>query len=61
MSQSPIALLGATAGWGRWLELRSPPEDVVPDGRSGIVRVASWAWPICLVLVGLILINYRES
>lgn len=61
MSHSPIALLGATAGWGRWLELRSPPEDGVPDSRSGIVRIASWAWPICLVLVGFILINYRES
>jgi copper resistance protein D len=61
MSHSPIALLGATAGWGRWLELRSPPEDGVPDGRSRIVRFASWAWPICLVFVGFILINYREA
>ena len=24
LSHTPIALLGATAGWGRWLELRLP-------------------------------------
>ncbi|HEX3473069.1 MAG TPA: hypothetical protein VHT28_17960, partial [Silvibacterium sp.] len=60
-SHTPIALLGATAGWGRWLELRSPQDNDVPDLRSGIVRIASWIWPICLVLVGLVLINYRES
>jgi copper resistance protein D len=60
-SHTPIALLGATAGWGRWLELRAPQEDGAGDQRSGIVRVASWIWPVCLVLVGLILLNYRES
>jgi copper resistance protein D len=61
LSHTPIALLGATAGWGRWLELRWPQEDAPPEKRSGIVRVASWVWPMCLVLVGLILLNYRES
>ncbi|HTA85417.1 MAG TPA: CopD family protein [Silvibacterium sp.] len=61
MSHSPIALLGATAGWGRWLELRSPQDEDMPDMGSRIVRIASWIWPICLVLVGLILLNYRES
>ncbi len=25
LSHTPIALLGATAGWARWLELRLPP------------------------------------
>jgi putative copper resistance protein D len=53
MSHTPIALLGATAGWGRWLELR------LPDQRQS--KVASYIWPICLVLVGLVLLDYRES
>ncbi|HZU10284.1 MAG TPA: CopD family protein [Pseudacidobacterium sp.] len=53
MSHTPIALLGATAGWGRWLELR------LPDQRQS--KVASYIWPICLVLVGVVLLDYRES
>lgn len=53
MTHTPIALFGATAGWGRWIELRLP--------RSRAARIASWVWPICLVLVGLLLLNYRES
>ena len=53
MSHTPIALLGATAGWSRWLELR------LPDQKES--RVASYVWPVCLMLVGLVLLNYRES
>jgi putative copper resistance protein D len=53
MSHTPIALLGATAGWSRWLELR------LPERRES--RIAAWIWPACLMLVGLILLNYRES
>jgi putative copper resistance protein D len=53
MSHTPIALLGATAGWSRWLELR------LPDQRQS--RVASYVWPVCLMMVGLVLLNYRES
>ncbi len=53
MSHTPIALLGATAGWSRWLELR------LPDQKES--RIASYVWPVCLVLVGLVLLNYRES
>ncbi len=53
MSHAPIALLGATAGWSRWLELR------LPDQKES--RFASYVWPVCLMLVGLVLLNYRES
>jgi putative copper resistance protein D len=53
MSHTPIALLGATAGWGRWLELR------LPGSRES--RFASYVWPLCLIMVGLVLLNYRES
>jgi copper resistance protein D len=50
---TPIALLGATAGWTRWLELR------LPEQRES--TIASRVWPVCLMLVGLILLDYRES
>lgn len=53
LSHTPIALLGATAGWIRWLELRLPP------GRPS--RVAGRVWPLLFAAVGLILINYRET
>lgn len=53
MSHTPIALLGATAGWSRWLELR------LPEKRDS--RIASYVWPVCLVLVGIVLVDYRES
>jgi putative copper resistance protein D len=53
MSHTPIALLGATAGWSRWMELRLPGERPA--------RIAAWIWPVCLIAVGLVLINYREA
>jgi copper resistance protein D len=56
MSHAPIALLGATAGWSRWVQLRLPAGD---DAK--IRRMLGWIWPLCLVLVGCILLNYRES
>jgi putative copper resistance protein D len=52
LSHTPIALLGATAGWTRWLELR------LPQGRDS--RLAGFLWPIFLAAAGLILLNYRE-
>lgn len=48
----PLALAGITAGWARWLELRL-------DGRAG--RVAAWVWPAAFVVVGLVLLLYREA
>ncbi len=56
MSHTPIALLGATAGWSRWLELRLPGQQ-----NRGLKPILNWIWPICLALAGLILLNYRES
>jgi putative copper resistance protein D len=53
LTHTPIALVGATAGWTRWLELRLPP------GRSS--KIAGLAWPLLLAAAGLILLNYREA
>lgn len=48
----PLAIFGIAAGWARWLEIRLP-------GRGG--RVAGWAWPVFFILVGLVLVTYREA
>jgi putative copper resistance protein D len=53
LSHAPLAILGVVVGWSRWLELRLPSENKVRD------RMA-WLWPTCLVLIGLLLLNYRE-
>jgi putative copper resistance protein D len=52
LSHTPIALLGATAGWGLWLEMRLPA--------SRASRIAGFLWPCFLAAAGLVLLNYRE-
>jgi putative copper resistance protein D len=51
MTHTPLALFGITAGWSRWLELRTERQ---------VKTVCSWLWPICFSLVGLVLLTYRE-
>jgi putative copper resistance protein D len=51
VSHAPLGILGAFAGWGRWLELR------LPDARTA----AGWTWIACLTAVGLLLLGYREG
>jgi putative copper resistance protein D len=48
----PIAVLGITAGWTRWLEVKAPQTEG---------RWAGWVWPVCFILVGLLLLGYREA
>jgi putative copper resistance protein D len=52
LSHTPMAVLGVMAGWSRWLELRLPEK----DDR----RITAWVWPICFILIGAGLLNYRE-
>jgi putative copper resistance protein D len=52
LTHTPLALSGVAAGWARWLELRLP-------GRGG--RIAGVVWPICFMLIGVILLWYREA
>jgi putative copper resistance protein D len=47
----PLALLGVVVGWARWLELRLEPAEG---------RIAGWIWPPCFLLVGILLLAYRE-
>jgi putative copper export protein len=51
VTHAPLGILGAFAGWGRWLELRLP----------GAGRGPGWLWTLCLIAVGLILVVYREA
>jgi putative copper resistance protein D len=53
LSHIPLAILAVTAGWSRWLELRLPVEN---QARSVMARV----WPLCIAMIGVVLLNYRE-
>lgn len=52
LSHLPLAVLAVVGGSARFIELRGPAE---------MARVARWVWPACLVLIGLLLILYREA
>lgn len=54
MSHTPLAIFGIFAGWSRWLELRLPPENRTR-------KYLAWVWPVCFIMVGLILMDYHES
>jgi putative copper resistance protein D len=51
-THTPLALAAIVAGWSRWLELRLP-------GR--VARISAWVWPVCFVLIGVMLFFYREA
>jgi putative copper resistance protein D len=53
LSHIPIAILAVVAGWSRWLELRLPAEN---HTRTLVARL----WPLCISLIGVVLLNYRE-
>ena len=53
LSHIPLAILAVIAGWSRWLELRLPVEN---QTRSVMARV----WPLCIAMIGVVLLNYRE-
>jgi putative copper resistance protein D len=52
MTHLPIALLGVVAACARWLELGAP---------AGEGRIAGFVWPSAFLLVGLLLLDYREA
>jgi putative copper resistance protein D len=51
-SHLPLAILAVTVGWTRWLELRLP---------RGDRDIPSRIWPVCLALLGAVLLLYREA
>jgi putative copper resistance protein D len=51
LSHVPMGVIAVFAGWARWLELRLPEKNRA---------IPSWIWPMCFVLIGAGLLNYRE-
>jgi putative copper resistance protein D len=51
-SHLPLGVFAVTGGAARWLQLRAA---------YGEARWAGWVWPICLLLTGIMLLNYREA
>jgi putative copper resistance protein D len=51
LSHTPLALLAVFAGSMRWLELRLPRPDTKIPGRI---------WPVCFMLIGVLLLTYKE-
>jgi putative copper resistance protein D len=52
VSHNAIGLLAVLIGVGRWLELRLP---------SPVNRYPAFLWPVFMMLVGLVLVFYRET
>jgi putative copper resistance protein D len=52
LSHIPLAILAVMAGWSRWLEIRLPVNQTRPFGRI---------WPVCFIVIGAVLLFYRES
>jgi len=53
MSHTSLAVLAVYAGWSRWLELRLPEENETR-------KYLAWVWPVCFILIGLVLMDYHE-
>jgi putative copper resistance protein D len=52
LSHTPLAILAVLAGSMRWLELRLPGADTKFPGR---------VWPVCFMLIGALLLTYKEG
>ncbi|MFI5059006.1 MAG: copper resistance D family protein [Candidatus Acidiferrales bacterium] len=56
MAHNSMGILAVFGGWARLLEVR------LPIGQGGRVSaIAGHVWPACLVLIGCLLLNYREA
>jgi copper resistance protein D len=54
MNHTLLALFAVVAGWSRWLELR------LSQDQDGEGRIARYLWPVALMIVGIVLLDYRE-
>jgi putative copper resistance protein D len=64
VSHAPMGILGVFMAWGRWIELRLP--GAARPGEAGdelapARRLAGFVWAIAMVLIGAILLFYRET
>jgi putative copper resistance protein D len=62
MSHNQLAVLAVFGGWARWLEIRlSDPDRLHADHADALAKIAGLVWPCCLILISLVLLNYREA
>ena len=54
LSHTALAIFAVIAGWSRLLELRLPSENPTR-------KYLAWVWPVCFILIGVILMDYHES
>ncbi|HIJ62098.1 MAG TPA: copper transporter [Rhodospirillaceae bacterium] len=52
MTHIPMGVLGILAAWFRWLEIR---------GDAKAARLCGWLWPACFIVIGVLLVLYREA
>jgi copper resistance protein D len=52
LSHTPLAILAVLAGCMRWLELSLPRPDT---------RIPARVWPVCFMLIGALLLTYKEG
>jgi putative copper resistance protein D len=52
LSHTPLAVLAVLAGCMRWLELRLPKPDA---------KIPARLWPVCFMLIGALLLTYKEG
>jgi putative copper resistance protein D len=56
MTHNSLGVLAVFGGWARLMEIRLPSTQ---GGR--FTAIAGQIWPVCLVLIGCLLLNYREA
>lgn len=56
MTHNSLGVLAVFCGWARLMEVRLP---VSQGGR--VSAIAGQVWPVCLLLIGFLLLNYREA
>lgn len=52
LSHLPLAVAAVLGGCGRLVELRGP---------AALARHGRWLWPVCLIVIGALLLTYREA
>lgn len=52
LTHLPLAIMAVASAWARWLELRLP----APSN-----RIPGFIWPVTYVLIGFLLLDYREA
>jgi len=63
VTHAPMGILAVFMGWARWLELRLllPPAAARAASVGGVQRAAGWVSAASMLLIGAILLFYRDS